>query len=235
MSTNNPIRDSLLRERVSNLSSAIWALILCALLPTTALAEHASAKETISKQFWGTLYKNGGETFYCKKPFSKKSPLIAASYIYPQGNIRQHLGCGTKRQCLRDSEEYNRIASDLHNVVPADSYFEMKRTNTIFAMLDEQIEANECGLKRKMHIIEPPAHIRGDIARVIMYMHQTYDLPILGNPALLEAWDKQDPPSASEILRSNQVFELQGNANPLVTTSNIAAHATPLNNDEIVN
>ena len=217
-------RRPLLKGQVSERRKALLALAVSALLPATTLATNYSAEDAISKQFWGSLYKQGGETFYCKKKFQNKTPLIAASYIYPQGSIRQYLGCGTKRQCLRDSDEYNRIASDLHNVVPADSYFEMKRTNTVFGALDENIEANDCGIKRQMHIIEPPAEVRGDIARVIFYMHQTYDLPIIGNLVVLEAWDKMDPPSAEEILRSKKIYELQGNANPLVTTSNVAAH-----------
>ncbi len=235
MSIAISVRNSRLKERVSSLPKLLWALVLSAIIPATASATPPSAKETISKQFWGSLYQNGGETFYCKKRFSKKTPLIAASYIYPQGNIRQHLGCGSKRQCLRDSPEYNRIASDLHNIVPADSYFEMKRTNTVFGALDTDIEANDCGIKRMMHIIEPPAEVRGDIARVIFYMHQTYNLPIIGSPAVLEAWDKMDPPSSDEILRSKQVYELQGNANPLVSTSNVATYSAKNNFAKNVN
>lgn len=235
MSTAISVRNSRLKERVSSLPNLLWALVLGAIIPATTSATPPSAKETISKQFWGSLYQKGGETFYCKKPFSKKTPLIAASYIYPQGSIRQHLGCGSKRQCLRDSAEYNRIASDLHNIVPADSYFEMKRTNTVFGALDTDIEANDCGIKRMMHIIEPPAEVRGDIARVIFYMHQTYNLPIIGSPAVLEAWDKMDPPSSDEIQRSKQVYELQGNANPLVSTSNIATYSAIKNYAKNVN
>ena len=235
MSIAMSVRNSLLKERVFSLPNLLWALVLSAIIPTTTFATPPSAKEAISKQFWGSLYKQGGETFYCKKSFRKKTPLIAASYIYPQGSIRQHLGCGTKRQCLRDSAEYNRIASDLHNVVPADSYFEMKRTNTVFGALDADIEANDCGIKRMMHIIEPPVEVRGDIARVIFYMHQTYNLPIIGSPAVLEAWDKMDPPSSDEILRSKQVYELQGNANPLVSISSIASYTQVSKNAQNVN
>lgn len=215
MSSVISARNTLLKERVPNIQRMLFALAL-SIISSTSLANPPTAKDTISDLFWGALYKDGGETFYCQKSFSQKTPLIVAGYIYPQGNIRQHLGCGTKRQCMRSSEEYNRIASDLHNLVPADSYFEMKRTNTIFGVLDEQIEANECGIKRKMNIIEPPERIRGDIARVIFYMHKTYNLPILGGPAILEAWNDMDPPSEEEVARHNEIEKLQGNINPLV-------------------
>ena len=79
MSTAISVRNSRLKERVSSLPNLLWALVLGAIIPATTSATPPSAKETISKQFWGSLYQKGGETFYCKKPFSKKTPLIAAS------------------------------------------------------------------------------------------------------------------------------------------------------------
>jgi deoxyribonuclease-1 len=64
-------------------------------------------------------------------------------------------------------------------------------------------------------------------------MHQTYNLPIIGSPAVLEAWNKIDPPSADEIARSKQIHELQGNANPLLSVSNVASHSSM--NDNAIN
>ncbi len=221
MSSVISARNTLLKERVPHIYSMLLSFALSILIPSISFANPPSAEDTISELFWGSLYKQGGTTFYCQKTFSKKTPLITAGYIYPHGDIRQHLGCGTKRQCLKNSEEYNRIASDLHNLVPSDSYFEMKRTNTIFGVLDDQIEANECGIKHKMHIIEPPERIRGDIARVIFYMHETYNLPLIGGPAVLESWSEMDPPSEEEIARHNEIEKLQGKTNPLVISPNM--------------
>lgn len=197
-------------------------ILTCLSMPVTA--ETKTAKEVLTESFWGELYKDGGTTYYCEKEFKRKSALISASYIYPQGSIRQFLGCGTKRQCMRDSDDYNTIASDLHNIVPAKAFFEVKRTATVFGILDESIDADDCGLRRKLHVIEPPEHLKGDIARVIMYMNERYGLPIIGNRSDLESWSLIDPPSDEEILRNQRVTELQGYGNTLVEDNSVASN-----------
>jgi len=120
---------------------------------------------------------------------------------------------------MRDSDQYNVIASDLHNIVPAHSRFDMKRTNTIFGDIDASNKANKCGIKRKLQVIEPPAHLKGDIARVIFYMNSKHQLPMLGNRSVLEEWAEQDPPSEEEKARDIEIESLQNNNNPYVQLS----------------
>lgn len=85
---------------------------------------------------------------------------------------------------------------------------------------------------------EPPAEVKGDIARAMFYMAVRYegdrsnepDLELVEDPAetssefsnlaklstLLE-WNEQDPVSSEEINRNNKVYELyQGNRNPFI-------------------
>jgi len=180
-------------------------------------AEVTDPSKIIKNHFWGTLYKNGGETFYCKKTFKRKGPLLSESYIYSTSWIREHLGCGTNRQCKRESEEYRKIISDLHNIVPAESYFEFKRKNSIFATLDKSVPIKECGTRKKLHLLEPADDIKGDIARTLLYMHSTYNLPLVGRLTDLSLWNQKDPPSKAEIARDAAITEIQGNGNPFVT------------------
>jgi len=179
-------------------------------------AEEIDPKQIIKRDFWGNLYKDGGKTFYCKKSFKSKTPLITESYIYSSSWIRDYMRCGTNRQCLRENAEYREILSDLHNIVPANSYFEFKRRTAVFGTLDKTIKANKCGVRKKVHIIDPPDDIKGDIARVILYMHKTYDLPIQGSFPDLERWNSMDPPSQEEIARDQAIKALQGSGNPFV-------------------
>ena len=179
-------------------------------------AATSSYQETIEQKFWGTLYKNGGETYYCNKPFTSKTPLLSVSHIYSGSGIREHLQCGTNRQCLRDSAQYQTIMSDLQNIVPANAYFEFKRKNSTFGVLDESVEANECDIRKRHHIIEPPSKLKGDIARAIFYMRDTYKLPMLGSTNDLERWSTADPPSDEELLRNNDIEIIQGTRNPYV-------------------
>lgn len=189
------------------------------LLSSTVVADY---KTVIEEQFWGSIYKNGGETFFCKKSFSKKTPLLAVSHIYPSAQVRDHLQCGTKRQCLRSDERYMEIISDLHNIVPADSYFEFKRKGAQFGSLDETMEANNCGIRKKLHIIDPPDDLKGDIARVLFYMRTHYDLPLRTHLSLLKLWHENDPPSPEEVSRNAIVAEYQGNENEFISNPSLA-------------
>lgn len=208
------------KAAVKVVSVAAFAFSL--LSTTHVFAEGAHPQklsDLIDTKLWGELYKDGGTTYYCDKSFTRKTPLLSASYIYPSAAIRQHLKCGTKRQCIRDNARYRTIASDLNNIVVANSYFEMKKSNTIFGILDQSVSPDACGIRRKMHVIEPPVHLSGDIARVIFYMHQRYQLPIIGNRSDLEVWAENDPPSTEELERNQHIDRIQGYANPVLSKS----------------
>lgn len=178
----------------------------------------ADYKRFMENKFWGELYKNGGKTFFCNKRFSKQTPLLAASYIYPSAQAQEFLQCGTKRQCLRSDERYLEIMTDLHNIVAADSYFEFKRKRAQFGNLDSSIEANDCGIRKKLHIIEPADSIKGDIARILFYMHDRYQLPLQTHLSLLRLWHENDPPSPEEVSRDALIKQLQGNGNQFISS-----------------
>lgn len=201
-----------MRLRLTHTAVALILLALSA-LPSSVVAN--AYAQVIERDFWGALYKDGGATFYCAKEFSKKTPLIAESHIYSTANIREHLQCGTNRQCKKNPE-YQKIISDLHNIVPADSYFEFKRKSSVFGILDASVEANECGIRKRFQVIEPKDSIKGDIARVISYMSTTYNLPLRMTVADVKLWNELDPPDEVEISRNNKVKALQGNSNQFV-------------------
>lgn len=209
---------------MTKMKHSLLLLLSFTLLSISAQAQTKfnDPKGTLKKHFWGDLYKEGGTTFYCKKEFKKKSVLVTDSYIYSTGWVRDHLLCGTPRQCRNESEEYRRIASDLHNIVPADARFELKRKNARFGELGSEVEKEDCDFRRTFQILEPPKEIRGDIARAIFYMHSTYKLPILGRIDDLKRWNKSDPPSEEEIQLNKRVGEIQGNENPYISNPQLA-------------
>lgn len=193
----------------------VFGLIFLGTGPVLSV-EQLDYKKIIKEDFWGQLYRNGGFTFYTKKPFTTNGPLVTESHIYSTSWIRDHLHCGTNRQCKRESPEYIRIISDLHNIVVADSSFAFKIKKSIFGPLDDSIDADKYGIRKKIHIVEPTDDVKGDIARTIFYMRDTYNLPMLGNPIDLARWHKQDPPNKKELLRNDLIEKLQGTRNPLI-------------------
>jgi len=205
-----------MRNNTVSISLTLQSYFLSILFVSFSSLSFAASKDVIDRDFWGMLYKNGGETFYCNKPFKKKGPLISESYIYSSTWIREYLDCGTKRQCKKNNPDYNKIISDLHNIVPSDAYFEFKRKNSMYGTLDKTVEPNECGIRKKHHILEPADHLKGDIARILMYMHTRYHLPLNTSLSLLKFWNDNDMPDSKEKKRNKAIKAIQGNGNPYI-------------------
>ena len=123
----------------------------------------------------------------------------------------------TPWQCRENNRDYQRMASDLHNIVPENARFDYERRAAKFEDLPAGTAVEGCGYKRSFGIIEPPASIKGDIARALLYMHTTYGLPLYGDLNQLKTWTRIDPPSDTEMARNLRIAELQGNENPFIT------------------
>ncbi|WP_150909862.1 endonuclease [Marinobacter halotolerans] len=188
-------------------------------LPTLVTGQNTrfSDPETVIKdQFWGNLYADGGTSFFCAEPFSNKGFLLTNGYVYPLAQVRSALACGTSSQC-KDNDRYRQIASDLHNIVPVNSRIEMSRRNAQYENLSVTgVEPDECGIRQSAQFFEPPATVKGDIARTVAYMVSTYDLPWAGAHRVFLGWNESDPPDDRELTRHQMVAEIQGNKNPFV-------------------
>ena len=135
--------------------------------------------------------------------------------------------------------------SDIHHIRPTISEYNSKRGNSMFGPV--------FGDKTNMgkitysgggndyytgNVFEPADAIKGDVARIIMYMYMHYSSEIGGNSqsyygemhinwvmgtqdvkssfALLRLWNANDPVSAEEIARNNYAESHQGNRNPFI-------------------
>ena len=170
----------------------------------------------IRDQFWGKLYADGGRSFLCDAPFTHKGFIMTDGYVYPLADIRTALDCGTSRQCEKD-DRYRQIASDLHNMVPVRSRIEMQRRSVRYDNVGNTVQPDECGIRVSAQFFEPPERVKGDVARTVAYMVDTYGLPWLGASAILKQWNRLDPPDDSELTRHRRIAEIQGNENPFVT------------------
>ncbi|WP_372964327.1 endonuclease [Marinobacter sp.] len=180
-----------------------------------------SDPETVVKdEFWGNLYSEGGTSFFCNTPFKTKGFMMTDGHIYPLADIRTALDCGTNSQCKQDNR-YRQIASDLHNMVPVRNRLEMRRRTARYENLGETIAMDECGIRESHLFFEPPERIKGDVARTMAYMADTYGLPWLGSPPVFKDWSRLDPPDDQELTRHRRIAEIQGNENPFVTNPDL--------------
>ncbi len=113
--------------------------------------------------------------------------------------------------------EYSNHGNDLHNILPAFDTIELSFSDL-------------------------PAKIRGDIARIYMYMAVMYPATLWGNKAAmffydggwpyltaygrqtLLKWHRDDPVDEREILRDNIIADIQGNSNPFVKNAVLAEY-----------
>ena len=129
----------------------------------------------------------------------------------------------TGRQCCSlpgVSEKFRRMNADLHNIVPVigelhESSFhlfpgEVEGENRSFGACDFEID-------REKEVYEPAESVRGDVARIFLYMNETYGVKIEEkNRALLLKWHREDPPDDWEEERNERIKEIQENGNPFV-------------------
>ncbi len=195
------------------------AAFLLLLATTTVIGQNTrfSDPDTVIKdEFWGKLYADGGQSFFCNTPFTSKGFLLTDGYVYPLADIRSALSCGTSRQCEQDNR-YRQIASDLHNMVPVRSRVEMQRRNVRYDNIGDVAKPDECGIRASAQFFEPPERVKGDVARTMAYMVTTYDLPWLGATSVFKGWNRLDPPDDTELTRHRRVSDIQGNENPFVS------------------
>ncbi|MGV8830025.1 MAG: endonuclease [Breznakibacter sp.] len=97
-------------------------------------------------------------------------------------------------------------------------------------------KATGCFKNSSRYTFEPRDEVKGDVARMIMYMAVRYEgengepdlemtetiyndtdkQPFMGVKSTLLKWHKQDPVSEFEQVRNNHVFTFQGNRNPFI-------------------
>ena len=133
--------------------------------------------------------------------------------------------------------------SDLHNLRPADYDVNAERGHKFFDESDPDDQAYREPAHPESPLCsadsdswEPPAEIKGDIARALFYMAIRYegdggepDLELsdepseittagarMGRLSTLIGWHAGDPVSPEERLRNDRVHEHQGNRNPFV-------------------
>ncbi|MEA3410498.1 MAG: endonuclease [Pseudomonadota bacterium] len=212
-----------MRRIADSFRRAIAIFVASLLLVHPALAGQeriANYRDTLSL-FWGEVYEDGGETLYCGVRFGpEKGPDINVEHILPMSWVMNALDCDTRDQCRRDSDRFNRIEADLHNLYPSRKDVNKARGSFPFGdVRGEYREFPECDFEvdRRRRLVEPRPASRGEIARAMFYMHETYDLDIhtrLGK--LLKRWYREDPPGAGEEHRNDVIEQLQGTRNRFI-------------------
>ncbi|MFF0214145.1 endonuclease I family protein [Streptomyces vinaceus] len=124
--------------------------------------------------------------------------------------------------------------TDLHHLRPEDVTVNSTRGNKDFDMGGSPV-AEAPGSFTDANSFEPRDAVKGDVARMLLYMAVRYDggdgfanlevndkvdngsAPAIGRISVLKQWNQQDPPDAFEQRRNQVIFDqFQHNRNPFV-------------------
>lgn len=153
--------------------------------------------------------------------------------------------------------DFSLVKTDLHNLVPANNTVTSKRSDyppgeVTRATYDNGYWKSGIGTINgtETNFYEPADELKGDFARIYMYMATAYPQPLwygrgtmlfadgyyplltaYGRSVLL-AWHRADPVDETEKQRNNVIARSQGNPNPFVSYPEIAEYIWGKHSDE---
>ncbi len=143
----------------------------------------------------------------------------------------------TGRECCQQVDPLFEAAhNDLYNLFPAEGEINGDRRDYNWGMVSGAASGDygRCLFKvdASNRRAEPPDRVKGDIARAMFYMAETYQFNLSSQDRqLFSAWNRQDPPDAWEQTRNQRIAAIQGKANrfisPSATVVDQAAPVTP--------
>ena len=177
--------------------------------------------------FWSEIYGGGGATLYCGQSFGKwKGTDINIEHVFPMSWVVTAEKCGNRERCRETSPRFNRIEADMHNLYPARKVINKARGSLPYG--DVEGEARRFGscdfeIDHRGRKVEPRPASRGNIARAMFYMNDTYGLRIYNRQGrLLKKWHEEDPPDREERRRNALIEKVQGTRNRFIDQPGLA-------------
>ena len=140
-----------------------------------------------------------------RNPITKKGKInerttrIEWEHIMPAENFGKHLPCwkeGGRKACQGDPV-FTKMEADMMNLVPAVGELNGDRSNYRYGANEPKVgQYGRCNFEVDFEAnrayVRP--EIRGDIARVYLYMSQKYNINLSKQETqMMEAWNKLDP------------------------------------------
>lgn len=154
-----------------------------------------------------------------KPHFLKRAMRMEWEHVVPAYYYTSQLtSCSTRKACKRSSPLFRKFEGDLHNLRPAVGELNMIRSNKPYGLVRPKIKKyGACDFYSNHDFAEPPDNVKGDVARITLYMAQKYrmNLPV-ATMMLMKKWNELDPVSQQEKVLNRIIQGIQGDANPYV-------------------
>lgn len=199
--------------------------------PTTRERDFNWAKRQLR-----AMYTPNRETFYCKCKFdaSNRIDLTSCGYkirsnilraqrvewehIVPASYFGNNLACwkkGGREQCQKESNLFANFEGDMHNLVPEVGELNADRSNKLHGTVTSIYnDYGRCDFKISSIRAEPRDDIKGDVARIWLYMEYKYKIFLSSEmKTTFERWNILDPVSEEERWRNREIRRIQGDSN----------------------
>ena len=215
-------------EAMCSLFTVLVVVCTPAAAQQTAFDTYEHVRDNV---FWQDLYACGGATVYCGLAFTAGQKRIdgrklTIEHAYPADWIASHHDCKNRNTCKASA--YGRAAADLHNLWPAIGNINSSRQDKPLAEIPGEAHrrfADYCpdfertkGSGETEAIVEPRDSVKGDMARSILHMTDSYGLPLPPEMPrdMLRKWHEEDPPDDTERWRNLVIQSLQDTRNSYI-------------------
>ena len=156
---------------------------------------------------------------------NQRARRIEWEHVMPAENFGRHFSCWRdgdskcinkkgkafkgRKCCEKVSKQYRTIQADMMNLVPAIGELNADRKNFRYGADEPRVGQYgkvpfQVDFKQKRAYIKPSK--RGDVARIYLYMSETYNLPLSKQERkIMEVWNKQDPVDEWEKSRVKRI------------------------------
>lgn len=164
--------------------------------------------------------------------YTDADPEIAGNIILFYGKVSVKSSTNWNREHVwpksRGWFETSGAGSDIHHLRPEDATVNSRRSNYIMGIVTggkaNNYSNGVLGGYYGGGYYEPIDSVKGDIARIYMYMLVRYSQTdssypitnVISSMALLLEWHNSDPVDEFEIVRNERSYEVQGNRNPFI-------------------
>lgn len=151
-----------------------------------------------------------------------RSLRIEYEHVFPASWYGQTLECwsnGGRKACAQDVN-FNKMESNPINLVPAIGQVNGDRSNYQFGIVNKkEKQYGDCDIfiDFKNKTVTPPENVRGEIARIMLYMFDEYKInKEKYNYQVYVDWNNKYPITEWEIERNNRIKKKTGLFNPYV-------------------
>lgn len=127
---------------------------------------------------------------------------------------------GFSRRCFRrGSELFKSIEGDLHNIRPVVGRLNLLRGDKKITNLKKMSSRHKCNFKVSKLKFEPPDFVKGDVARIYLYMDKKYpELSLLndGQKTIFKSWSLLDKVDVVERAINKRIMLIQGDSNSFI-------------------